>query len=408
LGPAKHDGIPQERLAWGLVFASLFGYTAGLRAVDTVSRADCGRLAGLPLLPAPSTPYRCLQDGPVTSALDCQTALGRCLVALTHGTPGPPVNIAGHNVQTSSRKAMPHAFITPEDRDGTARRPFDTPDQAAKPPRSALAASSGPTVSQVTPRVAGLPRAILGRDVLLVADTAWSCGPLIQALHAHYGVAVLPPGRSSPTRLGELDAVPLEPYDQTVWGHVAAVSTTMTDCDGPLRMLLKQRRDGQSCALITPACPMTADIAMPTDTTRWRLEHCLAENAFLGVHPLPSLHLNALQTMLSLRLRAFPVMDNCRHDLGVAYQQKTPALIHRECVNGVQGRGQLCGHIIAVIIDGCEHEAAAAAILTNLETKRTHAGGDPRIPWLGNRRLRCTLHSLSAPKVYTSTWLNDC
>jgi hypothetical protein len=94
--------------------------------------------------------------------------------------------------------------------------------------------------------------------------------------------------------------------------------------------------------------------------------------------------------MLALRLLAFHVMDNCRHDLGAPSQQKTPALSHRACGNGVQGRVPWCGHRIAIIIDGFEPEAAAAAILTNLDTKLENAGVDPRIPWLGNRRWRCT------------------
>src|SRR5574341_1499044 len=352
LGPAKHEGIPKERLAFGLVLESLFGYPARIRAVDTVSRADFGLLAGLPFLPSPSTQYRFLQDVPVKSALDFQTALGRRLVALAPVTPGHPVNIDGHNVKTYSRN----------------------------------------TFSQVTHRLAGLTRDIRGRDFLLVADKEWYCGQLIQELHAQYGVAVLTPVRSSPKRLGEFDAVPLDQYDQTVWGNVAAVYTTMTDFDGPLRMLLKKRRDGKYFALITPACTMTADTAMPTYTKRWRIENFFAENAFLGVNHLPSLNLNAIQTMLSLRLLAFHVMDNFRHDLGAAYRQKTPELIHREFVNGVQGRVQLRGNSIEVIMYGFEHEAAAAAILTNLDTKLANAGVDPRIPWLGNRRLRFTFH----------------
>ena len=181
-------------------------------------------------------------------------------------------------------------------------------------------------------------------------------------------------------------------YDQTVWGNVAAVYTTMTDFDGPLRMLLKKRRNGTYFALITPAHAMTAATALPTYTTRWRIENFFAENAFLGVNHLPSLHLNTIQTMLSLRLLAFHVMDNFRHDLGPAYQKKTPELIHREFIDGVQGRAQLRGNLIEVSIYGFEHEAAAAAILTNLETKLENAGVDPRIPWLGNRRLRFTFH----------------
>ena len=91
--------------------------------------------------------------------------------------------------------------------------------------------------------------------------------------------------------------------------------------------------------------------------------------------------------MLSLRLLAFHALDNFRHDLGTGYRSKTPEMIHRELIDGVQGRVQLRGDTITVNIYGFEHQAAAASILTNLEGKLARAGIDPRIPWLGNRRL---------------------
>lgn len=392
LGPAKHEGLPQERLALGLVFESIFGYTAGIRTVDTVSRADFGLLAGLPFLPSPSTQYRFLQNIAVQDSLDFQTALGTRLVALGQITPGHPINVDGHNMKTYSRKAMKHSFITQEERYGKAIRTFYTQDQASKKPLIALAAYSGTTVSQVTRRLATLTRTILARDFLMVADKEWYCGQLIQDLHAQYGVEVLTPVKASPKRLVEFDAVPLEQYDTTVWGNVATLYTTMTDFDGPLRLLLKKRRDGKYFALLTPACDMTADTAMPTYTKRWRIENFFAENAFLGVNHLPSLNLNAIQAMLSLRLLAFHVVDNFRYDLGPAYQKKSPELIHREFIDGVQGRVQLRGNIIEVSIYGFEHEAAAAGLLTHLDTKLENAGVDPRIPWLGNRRLRFTFH----------------
>jgi len=53
---------------------------------------------------------------------------------------------------------------------------------------------------------------------------------------------------------------------------------------------------------------------------------------------------------------------------------------------------QLHGNIIEVSIYGFEHETAAAAILSHLDTKLENAGVDPRIPWLGHRRLRFTFH----------------
>src|SRR2546428_13308565 len=141
LGPPKSAGLPKERLALGCVFESIFGYTAGIRTIDTVSRADFGLLAGLPFLPSPATQYRFLQSVSVQSALDCQTALGARLITLDHVTPGPPVNVDGHTMKPSSRKTMQQSCITQEDRYGKAVRPFSTQDQASKKPRIALAAS---------------------------------------------------------------------------------------------------------------------------------------------------------------------------------------------------------------------------------------------------------------------------
>lgn len=388
LGPAKPEGLPKERLALGIVFESIFGYTDGIRAVDSVSRADFGLLAGLPFLVSPASQYRFLQSVPMNEALDFQIALGRRLLCLGQLTPGLAVNVDGHNLKTFSRKAMKRSFLTREGRYGKAIRTFYTQDQESQKPLMALAAYSGTTVSQVTHKLARLTRDILGRDFLLVADKEWYCGQLLQELHKHYGVAVLTPVKRSPKRLKEFDAVPLDHYDQTVWGNVAAVYTTLTNFDGPLRMLLKRQPHGKYFALITPARDMSAETAMPTYTKRWRIENFFADNAFLGINRLPSLNLNAIQTALSLRLLAFHLVDNFRHDLGSDYRHRTPQRIHREFIDGVQGRIQLRGAFIEVSVYGFEHEAAAAAILTNLDAKLEHAGVDPRIPWLGNRRLR--------------------
>ena len=122
LGPAKREGIPPQRIALGMVFESIFGYSAGIRAVDSVSRADFGLLAGLPFLPSPSTQYRFLQRVPVRQALDFQTALGKRLVSLGQITPGFAVNVDGHNLKTYSRKQMKLSFITKEDRYAKAIR----------------------------------------------------------------------------------------------------------------------------------------------------------------------------------------------------------------------------------------------------------------------------------------------
>ena len=372
----------------GIVFESLFGYTAGIRSVDSVSRTDFGLLAGLPFLPSPSTQYRYLQSVPVKEALDFQVSLGRRLVELGQIEPGFPVNIDGHNIKTYSRKQMKLSFITQEGRYGKAIRTFYTQDQKSKKPLMAMATYSGTSVSQVTRTLISLTKDILARDFLMVADKEWYCGKLIDELQKLHGITVLTPVKKTKKRLEEFEAVTLDKYDKTVWGNIATIYTTMNNFDGPMMMFLKKRKDGKYFALLTSESEMNSATAMPTYTKRWRIENFFKDNDFLGMDKLPSLNLNAIQTMLSLRLLAFHAFDNFRHDLGPGYNSKTPEMIHREFIDGVQGRVQLRGNVITVSIYGFEHQAAAAAILTNLNGKLSHAKIDPRIPWLGNRCLQ--------------------
>jgi len=392
MGPTKHNGIPNESLALGIVFESIFGYTAGIRAVDSVSKVDFGLLSGLPFLPSPSTQYRYLQSVSAHNALTFQGHLGRRLVELGQITPGFPVNIDGHNIKTYSRKAMKLSFLTKEGRYGKAIRAFYTQDQHSKKPLTAIATYSGTSVSQVTCRLLSLTRDILAEDFLIVADKEWYCGQLMDELYKQYGISVLVPAKNTPKRLSEFEAVDLSAYDQTVWGNIATVYTTMTDFDGPLLMFLKKRKDGKYFALLTSEKEMTSATAMPTYTCRWRIEDFFKENGFLGLDKLPSLNLNAIQTALSLRLLAFHVVDNFRHDLGADYKTKSPDLIHREFIDGVQGRVQLRGNVITVTIYGFKHQAAAASILNNLNDKLSRTNTDPHIPWLGNRCLRFEFH----------------
>lgn len=388
LGPLKQAGIPNERLALGIIFESLFGFTAGIRSVDSVSRADFGLLAGLPFLPAPSTQYRYIQDIPVQESLDFQVQLGQRMVKLGQIQPGFPVNVDGHNIKTYSRKEMKLSFITKEDRYGKAIRTFYSQDQESKKPLIALAAYSGTTVSQVTHRLARLTRDLLCENFLMVADKEWYCGQLIQELHQQFHITVLTPVKRSPKRMAEFKAVSLDRYDKTMWGNIAALYTVMKNFDGPLTMLLKKNSNGKYFALITPELDMTPDTAMPTYTKRWRIENFFAENSFGGLDRLPSLNLNAIQAVLSLRLLAFHVLDNFRYDLGPDYLHMTPKLIHRHFIDGVQGRIQLRRDVIEVSVYGFEHQNAAARILTNLDQKIETANVNPCVPWLGNRRLR--------------------
>lgn len=387
MGKPKLEGIPKERLALGIIFESLFGYTKGIRAVDSVGKTDFGLLFGLPFLPSPSTQYRYEQSVSTKEGLDFQVALGRRLVELAQVSAGFPVNIDAHNVKTYSRKEMKQSYLTKEERYGKAIRTFYTQDQHSGKPLLAMATYSGTKVAQVTQRITGLTQDILERDFLMVADKEWYCGQLINELHKAYGVSLLVPIKRSKKRVAEFAAVPWEAYEKTAGGSIAIVYTTMKDFNGPLQLFLKKRPDGKYFALLTPCEDVAKEMVMPTYTKRWRIETFFGQNYFLGIDHFPSLNLNAIQAVLSLRLVAFHAMDNFRHDLGAEHISKTPDLIYRHFLDGVQGRVQLRGDMITVSVYGFKYDREVASIFMNLESKLIRAGVDPRIPWLGNRRL---------------------
>lgn len=392
MGSPKQEGIPKESLGLAVIFESLFGYTKGIRAIDSVSKADFGLLFGLPFLPSPSTEYRYLQDISVKESLDFQVAMNSRLVELGQISTEGPVNIDGHNVKTYSRKEMKRSYLTKEERYGKAIRTFYTQDQHSGKPLIALAAYSGTTVSQVTQRISDLTQSILKKDFIMVADKEWYCGQLINELHEKNGISLLVPAKRSKKRIAEFESVPWDAYEKTIEGNIATLFTSMQDYNGSLRLFLKKQPDGKYFALLTPHDQTTKEIAMPVYTKRWDVEIFFGQNDYLGINQFPSLNLNAIQAVLSLRLVAFNVMDNFRTDLGGEHVSKTPELIHRHFLDGVQGRIQLRSDMITVNIYGFKYDRDVASLFSNLDTKLSNAGVDPRIPWLGNRRLEFKFH----------------
>lgn len=103
-------------------------------------------------------------------------------------------------------------------------------------------------------------------------------------------------------------------------------------------MLVNQREDGKDFVLLTTEHEMTLETAKPIYTKRWHIENFFKDNSHLGVIHLPSMGLDVVQTVLSLRLLAFHAKDNFRHDLGLGYSRKPSENIYREFVDGVQSR----------------------------------------------------------------------
>jgi len=387
LGPSHEAGYPPARLGLGLLFETLYGYPDGIRAIDPVSRADFGLLAGLPWLPAATTQYRYLQAIPVLDALGVQVAFAQHLAATDRVTPGGPINLDAHNVRTYSRKEMKRSYLPEEKGYGKAFRFFYTQDQTSRLPLIALATYSGTTVSQATPPVIAHTQQALGASGLLVADKEWYCGALLQELRQR-GVPALVPAKLTARRQAAYDRIPLDAYLPTLDGPIARITTTLKNFDGPLVALIRPLHDGTYWALLCTEPTVPTDTALPAYTGRWHIEDFFLHNNDLAIDRLPSLNLQAVQAMLTIRLLAFHVLEAFRRDLGEPYARQTPGVLRRQFLLPVQMKLQARDRqTVTVTVYGCAQQAVLHARYQQLSQQLRAQDIDPRLPWLGNREL---------------------
>ncbi len=387
LASPKTTGIPNEKMALQMVWEPLFGYAKGIRSVDSVSQADFGALSGLPFICSVSTEYRFLSESSVERAESFQKRMGKKLVQLGYVN-GSVINMDGHSIKFFSRKEMKVSYLSKEKNYGKAIRTFYTQDQESKKPLFAKVAYSGTTVAQVTPQLIEANKEILGRSFLCVFDKEWFIGSLLDQLDKMYGIQVLLPLKRTPKRIAEMKSVPFKKFKSLYQNQpVARLVTELDGFGGKMKLFVKRNGDDTFFALITNKKYYRVVDAMEDYKARWDIENFFGENVFLGLDRLPSLEINAIQTSLTLKMVSFHLVDNFRKNLPSPFSTMKPESIHREFIQGVQGKVQLKKDKLQVDIYGFQHRELVASLFGNLEEKLIAKNVDPRCPWLNNHIL---------------------
>ncbi len=386
----KTTGIPTEKVALQLIWEPLFGYTKGIRTVDSVSQVDFGTLSGLPFICSASTEYRFLSESTIEGSEDFQKTLGKRLDQLNY-IKGNVVNMDGHSIKLFSRKEMKASYLSKDKTYGKAIRTFYTQDQDSKKPLFAKVAYSGATVAQVTPQLVEANKEILGGPFLCVYDKEWFIGSLLDQLDKIHGIQVLLPVKRTPKRLKEMKSIPFEKFKYSYDNQpVAKLVTDLDGFTGKMNMFVKKNGDNTFFALLTNKKYFRAAKAMEYYKKRWRIENFFNENVFLGLDQLPSLELNAIQTSLTLKMVSFHLVDNFRKNLPKPFDTMKPESIYKHFIQGVQGKVQIKKDKIQVDIYGFKHRDVVIPLFKNLEQKLIAREVDPRCPWLNKRVLNFT------------------
>lgn len=387
LSVEKTTGIPSEKIALQLIWEPLFGYSKGIRTVDSVSQADFGALSGLPFICSASTEYRFLSESSIEGSEDFQLCLGNRLNRIGC-IQGDVVNMDGHSIKLFSRKEMKASYLSKDKAYGKAIRAFYTQDQASKKPLFAKVAYSGATVAQVTPQLVEANKKILGKPFLSVNDKEWFIGSLLDQLDKIHGIQVLLPVKRTPKRIKELETIPYEKFKYRYENQpVAKLVTDLNGFTGKMKMFVKKNSDGTFFALITNKKYFRTTQAMEYYKKRWRIENFFNENVFLGLDRLPSLELNAIQTSLTLKMVSYHLIDNFRNNLPLPFNKMKPESIYQHFIQGVQGKVQMKKDKLQIDIYGFKHRDLIATIFKNLDNKLIARNIDPRCAWLNDRSL---------------------
>ena len=387
LSVEKTTGIPSEKIALQLIWEPLFGYSKGIRTVDSVSQADFGALSGLPFICSASTEYRFLSESSIQASEDFQLFLGNRLNQIGC-IQGDVVNMDGHSIKLFSRKEMKASYLSKDKTYGKAIRTFYTQDQASKKPLFAKVAYSGTTVAQVTPQLVEANKKILGKPFLSVNDKEWFIGTLLDQLDKIHGIQVLLPVKRTPKRIKELESIPYEKFKYRYENQpVAKLVTDLNGFTGKMKMFVKKNSDGTFFALITNKKYFRTTQAMEYYKKRWRIENFFNENVFLGLDKLPSLELNAIQTSLTLKMVSYHLIDNFRNNLPHPFNKMKPESIYQHFIQGVQGKVQMKKDKLQIDIYGFKHRDLVATLFNNLDNKLIARSIDPRCAWLNDRPL---------------------
>ena len=307
LCPSKKEGIPPESLALQMVFESIFGYQKGIRSVDPVSQNDFAILSGLPFICSTTTEYRFLTGVSIEQSDSFQIAMGKQLVKTGRISPCGIVNLDATGIRLYSRKDMKSTFLSQDKTYGKAIRAFYTQDQESKKPLFVRAFYSGTTASQATGPVVEGTREVLGDSFLCVMDKEWYVGKLLEEMDKIYGLEVLLPVKRAKRRMKEMMSIPYRKFRKENGVKLATVFIELGGFTGALKLMVKQNQDGSYFGLITNKKYLRPKKGMKIYSDRWRIENWFNENSFLGLNCLPSLELNAIQAMLSMRVLAYTV-----------------------------------------------------------------------------------------------------
>lgn len=247
----------------------------------------------------------------------------------------------------------------------------------------------------LTPENVTIPMLEIVKDILpgiekVVFDKWFSVGSLLEYLDKKMGLKYVTLIKLYENRIEEMKSMPKEKFKPLIGTdrQIAFKDTNLRNYSGNMKLIVVSfLEDGveKYYGYLSNDYVSMEEQILDQQSWRWRIENFFKNCNFLGFDALPSVELNKIAALLSMKVFSFNLIACLRKDLGEDFEKMTVESIFEQIIEFpalVQAKGD---KIIITFYGNYKNSHKAAA--QKLMKKFDETGMNAPISWLGNRRI---------------------
>jgi hypothetical protein len=385
----------EPRLALQLVHEAAL-CVKSLRLNRCLSQRGFELANGLPFVASDQAIHDLLEAHTLAQAQNLQVALGKLRLASGHFQ-GKVLAIDPHRLRSLSKRQMRRRRSQTNQRAEKVAQTFFCLDTDTSQPICFTLASSARTVSQATPELLQLTRAIFnlpaqptqGAAPLLLADTEHYTAQLIDQIALDSPFDLLVPMRHNRSLQRHCQALP----QSTFTSHWVGYATTKelyrpqdSRSHKPYYHLIQ--RSGQAPgqyhfkSFLDTANHQAAEQLSIHFPQRWHVEEFFRFDQALGWQRAGTLNLHIRYGQMSLALVAQALIHQFRQRIGQPFCNWDAPHLAQQIFTGLEGDIRVQGQTILVTYYNAPHPEILQEHYQGLPDKLRAQGVDPHIPWL--------------------------
>jgi len=390
LGIKKQNGIPIIQSVLVVIFLAIVGKKRVSKG-EILKDYGIAAIAGFSKMPSKSYLHKFLDQITVSCAENFQIFSAKAFDKLGIFK-GKIINLDGHFIAYFGKSKIGKDKHPTRNISMNGIKTLFAQDQETGNP---VFASVAYPRKGLTPENVTIPMLEIVKDILpgiekVVFDKWFSVGSLLEYLDKKMGLKYVTLIKLYENRIEEMKSIPKEKFKPLIGTdrQIAFKDTNLRNYSGNMKLIVVSfLEDGveKYYGYLTNDYVSTEEQILDQQSWRWRIENFFKNCNFLGFDALPSVELNKIAALLSMKVFSFNLIACLRKDLGENFEKMTVESIFEQIIEFpalVQAKGD---KIIITFYGNYKNNHKAA--VQKLMKKFDETGMNAPISWLGNRRI---------------------